>query len=46
MLQDSVIGPEMSVSKHESMCNIQEEDRPLNNFFLGIPCFTVWWPVL
>ena len=27
---------DLSVSNHKSMCNIQEEDRPQNNFFLGI----------
>lgn len=37
MLQDSVIGPEVSVSNHEWMCNIQEEERPHNNFFLRHP---------
>jgi hypothetical protein len=36
MLQDSVIGPEMSVSNHKSMCNIHKEERPHNKSFLGI----------
>ena len=35
MVQDNVISPDMSVSNHKSMCNIQEEDRP-HNFFPGI----------